>query len=63
MHLSTGPLLCLSLGAVGLFYVVVGAIVLAIGKSKAASARPIPEKSLCNAKEDIRYISERAVGR
>ena len=55
-------LLWQSLGAVGLFYVIVGAVVLAVGKHKAASARPIPEKSLRSAKEDIRYISERAAG-
>jgi Putative Actinobacterial Holin-X, holin superfamily III len=58
----TTLLLWQSLGAVGLFYVIVGAIVLVIGKSKAVSVRPIPEKSLRSAKEDIRYIRERAVG-
>lgn len=57
-----GLLLWQSLGAVGLFYVIVGGIVLLIGKHKAASVRPIPEKSLRSAKEDIRYISERAAG-
>lgn len=55
-------LLWQSLGAVGLFYAVIGAVVLAIGKHKAASVRPIPEKSLRGAKEDIRYLSERATG-
>lgn len=58
----TPLLLWQSLGIVGLFYGIVGAIVIAVGKRKAETARPIPEKSLRGAQQDIRYIRERAAG-
>lgn len=58
----TPLLLWQSLGAVGLFYSIVGVVVLVIGKRKAVTARPLPEKSLRGAQEDIRYIRERAGG-
>lgn len=58
----TPLLLWQSLGVVGLFYLIVGAIALALGKRKVSSARPIPEKSLRGARDDIRYIGERAAG-
>jgi hypothetical protein len=51
-----------SLGVVGLTYSIIGGIIILIGKNKAGEAKPIPEKTLRSAKEDIRYISERATG-
>ena len=49
-------------GAVGLKYNIIGGIIISIGKSRAAGAKPIPEKTLRSTKEDIRYIRERATG-
>jgi hypothetical protein len=51
-----------SLGAVGLTYSIIGGIIILIGKSRAAGAKPIPEKTLRSTKEDVRYIRERATG-
>lgn len=51
-----------SLGVVGLTYSIIGGIIVLIGKSKAAGAKPIPEKTLRSTKEDVRYIRERATG-
>jgi len=58
----TSLLLWQCLGAVGLFYAFVGIIVIVIGKQRATSVRPIPEKSLRGAQEDVRYLSERVTG-
>ena len=59
----TSLLLWQSLGAVGLFYTLVGIVVIVIGKQRATSVRPIPEKSLRGAQEDVRYISQHVTGR
>jgi hypothetical protein len=47
---------------VGLFYTLIGIVVIVFGMQRASWVRPFPEKSLRGAQEDVRYISERATG-
>ena len=49
-----------SLGIVGLLYCVAGGIAVVIGKRKVTEVKPVPEDSLQQTKEDVRYIAERA---
>jgi uncharacterized membrane protein YqjE len=49
-----------SLGIVGLVYSIIGAIALMAGKRKVAEVKAIPEDSLQNTKQDVRYIADRA---
>lgn len=49
-------------GIIGLFYTVVGGLLLLAAKRKVGSVKPYPEQSVESAKEDVRYVSARASG-
>src|SRR5262245_20613802 len=55
--------LWMSLGIVGLVYLVAGAVVVFAGKKVASGASPVPHDTLRGAKEDVRYLTRKASGR
>lgn len=55
--------LWMSLGIVGLTYLVIGAVVVFVGKKAASDVNPVPHHTLRGAKEDMRYLTRKTSGR
>jgi hypothetical protein len=51
-----------SFGIIGLVYAIAGGLLIWGAKQKVIDVKPYPQESVESAKEDVRYVSERATG-
>jgi uncharacterized membrane protein YqjE len=51
-----------SFGIIGLVYAIAGGLLIWGAKQKVSDVKPYPQESVESAKEDVRYVSERATG-